>query len=94
MNRELKAYLKNVLKKESFYIDVLSTILGVIIIVLTAVAFLGDAMGLLKTIFTLALLLVALNVFKGFRVGAPTRYIYAAFALILLGTCIYSYIKL
>ncbi len=90
MNKEVKDYLRNTLKKESFYIDVISSILGLTVIILTAVSFYTDRTGLLKAVFVLAFLIMIINAYKGFKLRLPTRYIYAVLSLVMAGMCIYS----
>ncbi|HAG68898.1 MAG TPA: hypothetical protein DCL38_02880 [Lachnospiraceae bacterium] len=90
MYREAKAYIRNIIRKESFYIDILSTLIGLAVIVLTAVAFIAEAEGLIRVIFILALVLSAMNVYKGFKLCTPTRYIYAVFTVILVFVSVYS----
>ncbi len=92
MRKEFRAYFLNIIKKESFYIDVLSILAGVAIIALTAVAFFTVNRALLKAVFSVALFLTLINSHKGFREGTPTKMLYLALSVVLLGVCIYSYI--
>ncbi len=94
MRNEYTAYIKNSIKKENFYIDIVSTVLALSIIVLSAVAFFKEDKSLFKAIFTVAFIVAGINAFKGFRSNTPTRMIYAAFSGLLIIVCIYSYIVL
>ena len=94
MRDEYIAYIKNCIKKENFYIDILSTFFAFAIIALSAVAFFKEDKGFFKAIFTLAFLIAGLNTYKGFRSNTPTKMIYAVVCGVLAVVCIYSYIVL
>ncbi len=94
MRNEYITYIKNSIRKENFYIDILSTVFAFAIIVLTATAFFTENKSFFKAIFTLAFIVSAMNAVKGFRSNTPTKMIYAVFSGILVIACIYSYIVL
>lgn len=94
MKKEYALYLKKYLKEQSFYIDIVSVILGLVIIILSLVAMIGGRTALLKPVFGLSFVLTAINTYKGFLKGTPTRMIYAGFAAVLAIVWIYSVIRL
>ncbi len=94
MKKEYIIYLKNYLRRESFYIDILSVILGIAIIVSSLVVIIAGYPPLLKAVFGLSFLLAGINAYKGFRKNAPTRMIYAGSSAVLLIVWIVSLIRL
>ncbi len=94
MNREVKNYFLNIIKKESFYIDIISTITGCAVIALTAISFYTGEMRLLKLVFVLALLITLMNSYKSYKISSPMRFVYGVFSVILIGVCIYAVFNL
>ena len=94
MKKEFRFYLKNYLKRESFYIDILSVLLSIAVIAVSLTAVIGNLPGLLKTVFGLTLFLAAINTIRGFLKQTPTRLIYAGATALLTVIWIYSLIRL
>ncbi|MCR4922766.1 MAG: hypothetical protein K5931_02025 [Lachnospiraceae bacterium] len=93
MRKEVKAYIKNVIKGENFHIDIISTFLGFIICIFTLVVFFNqELVSLIKYIFALALILVLLNVYKGYKFKCPERRLYLLFTVIMIGATVYSFL--
>ncbi len=90
MSREFKNYFLNIIKKESFYIDIISMLIGCVIIAVTAVSFYAGDASLIKVVFGLALVITLMNWYKGSKALSPMRYVYAACSVILFGMCVYS----
>ncbi|MCR5106726.1 MAG: hypothetical protein K6B28_01040 [Lachnospiraceae bacterium] len=85
MRKETLSYIKNIVKKESFHIDLVSVLLAGLICISTAVVLLNDSlMNLIKYIFVMAFILSALNAYKGYKNNAPTKFMYFIFAVITL----------
>ncbi|MBQ7563436.1 MAG: hypothetical protein IJT16_05545 [Lachnospiraceae bacterium] len=94
MKKEYLLYLKNYLKKESFYIDILSVILGILIIAVALTAVIGNRTSLLKAVFGLSLFVAVINACKGFLKQTPTKLIYAGISVALVIVWIFSLIRL
>ena len=92
MNKETRAYYLQILKQEQFYIDMASTILSFVVILLTALSLVTGNRGLFKGVFVCGLLITAINTHKGFRMNTPTRYIYAVCTAVLVVVCVLSFI--
>ena len=94
MRKVILSYLRNSIRQESFYVDILSILLGLTIVVLSVIALIEGDKANLKITFLLALILCVINIYKGFRLKTPTRYIYAVCAGLLAGASVYSYFAL
>jgi hypothetical protein len=90
MSKEFKNYFLNIIKKESFYIDIISMLIGCVIIAVTAVSFYTGEAYLVKVVFALALVITVMNWYKSFKALSPMRYVYAACSVVLIGMCVYS----
>ena len=75
MSREFKNYFLNIIKKESFYIDIISMLIGCVIIAVTAVSFYAGDASLIKVVFGLALVITLMNWYKGSKALSPMRYV-------------------
>ena len=90
MSKEFKNYFLNIIKKESFYIDIISMLIGCVIIAVTAVSFYTGEAYLVKVVFALALVITVMNWYKSFKALSPMRYVYAVCSAVLIGMCVYS----
>ncbi len=94
MKKSLYIYIMNSIRKKRFYIDCLSLLFSLTIIILTLIAFFGKKYHLFKAEFILAVLICGMNTYKGFKEKTPTRYIYAGFLILSLIAMVYSFIRL
>ncbi|MCR5735873.1 MAG: hypothetical protein K6G22_14830 [Lachnospiraceae bacterium] len=95
MKKEERSYIRNLVKKEIFYIDLISGILSFIICILTLLIFLNQKLtGLIGYVFSIALLISGLNAYKGYKYNTPTKRMYLLFSVISFAVMIYSLIVL
>ncbi|MCR4738765.1 MAG: hypothetical protein K5886_00730 [Lachnospiraceae bacterium] len=93
MKKEERAYIRNILKKEIFYIDIASGILSFIICLLTLVVLLRqDSQDLIGYIFGIAMTLSGMNAYKGYKYDTPTKRMYLLFTVIAFAVMIYCFI--
>ncbi len=83
MKKETKAYIKNVVKNEFIFIDLINVVLGIAILVLAALS-LFDSGSMLRfaIMFTLGTVLMALNGYKCLRKRSVLGVIYGIFMLV------------
>jgi len=68
MKKETKAYVKNVIKSEFFFVDLINVILGIAIVALTFLSLLYNGQMIwFSFVFLLGMVLMALNCYKGIR---------------------------
>ena len=94
MSREFKNYILNIIKKESFYIDIISILIGCMIIAVTAVYFYTGDEACVRAVFILALAVTLMNWYKSHKALSPMRHAYAACSVILIVACIYSMFRI
>ncbi len=96
MKKETRTYFKNVVRTTGFAIDVINMILGVAIIVFAVIALSGgeDRMDLFPLVFVLGAILSGLNAYKIMRQNKLFGVFFAAFGILLLIACVFSFVVL
>ncbi len=92
MKKESKAYIKNVVKNEFFFIDLINVILGIMILVLSALS-LFDSGRMLRfaIVFILGTVLMALNCYKCLRKKSFLGVVYGIFMLVLAAAAVITF---
>lgn len=85
MNTEIFDYIKELSKKEFFFVNLIDSILGIVIIISSIVSLKTGASILIYTImFACATLLLGLNSYKCFKRHSKNGWIFAVLSVIFL----------
>jgi len=92
MKKETKAYIKNVVKNEFFFVDLINVILGIAILVLAALSlFDSDSMLRFAIVFILGTVLMALNCYKCIRKKSILGVVYGVFMLVMAAAAVMTF---
>lgn len=95
MNKESKAYIRNVMKGRGFIIDFLSTALAIGILIMVLLNSFGDSTGMyFVQIFGFGALLAFLNFIKKVRVRSGFAAAFAVFGVLMAVMAVLCYLKL
>lgn len=91
MKKETKAYIKNVVKNQFFFVDLINVILGITILVLAAMSLFDTSMLRFAIVFILGTVLMALNCYKCIRKKSLLGVIYGIFMLVMAAAAVITF---
>ncbi len=95
MNRETRAYIKNVMSGRGFVIDLINTILSFAIVIMVILNSIGLVSGMyLMHIFAFGAILTLLNCIKKVRAGSGFAVVFALLTVLLGTLAVLCYMKL